>query len=304
MDYLRIYNELIEHRKMMPKLEGVYYERHHIKPRCMGGGDEEENLVYLTAEDHFIAHLLLAKAYGGIHWKGAWAMMAMSKGRRTVRNRRMFGVVRREYNESKYDQTVYEFADINTGESFEMTRREFAARVGIPESNINVLTNGVTLRCENYCLKENLSAQRACFKKHVFRNIVTGEKVERTPAEMTAEFGLRTSSLSNMIAGKAVYSKGFCLDSVPASDPRLKGFMRIVSVENDVTGEVVTGSAQEVSKITGVNVNCLYKIMNGHKEKSKGYKRDASFIIVPRPPRLRGSSRLSKSLPGPSPTPE
>lgn len=37
-----------------------YHERHHIKPRCMGGTDEDENLVDLFAREHFEAHRLLA----------------------------------------------------------------------------------------------------------------------------------------------------------------------------------------------------------------------------------------------------
>lgn len=38
-----------------------YHERHHIAPKCMGGGNEEENLIDLYAREHYIAHELLAK---------------------------------------------------------------------------------------------------------------------------------------------------------------------------------------------------------------------------------------------------
>lgn len=37
-----------------------YHERHHILPKCLGGGNEEENLIDLFAREHFIAHKLLA----------------------------------------------------------------------------------------------------------------------------------------------------------------------------------------------------------------------------------------------------
>ena len=37
-----------------------YHERHHIKPRCLGGTDEIENLIDLFAKEHFIAHKMLA----------------------------------------------------------------------------------------------------------------------------------------------------------------------------------------------------------------------------------------------------
>ena len=35
-----------------------YKERHHIIPRSLGGPDTKENLVDLTAREHFICHLL------------------------------------------------------------------------------------------------------------------------------------------------------------------------------------------------------------------------------------------------------
>lgn len=37
-----------------------YCERHHIKPRCLGGKNTKENLIDLYAREHFIAHKLLA----------------------------------------------------------------------------------------------------------------------------------------------------------------------------------------------------------------------------------------------------
>lgn len=36
-------------------------ERHHVVPKCLGGTDDEENLIYLTLKEHFIAHKLLHK---------------------------------------------------------------------------------------------------------------------------------------------------------------------------------------------------------------------------------------------------
>ena len=38
-----------------------YHERHHIVPKCVGGTNDEENLVDLFAREHFIAHKMLAE---------------------------------------------------------------------------------------------------------------------------------------------------------------------------------------------------------------------------------------------------
>ena len=57
------YFSIIENAKTLP-VNG-YTERHHIIPRSLGGQDAIENLVSLTAREHFICHLLLSKITEG-----------------------------------------------------------------------------------------------------------------------------------------------------------------------------------------------------------------------------------------------
>lgn len=59
--YRRWYNDLIYKAQLREKLEG-YTEIHHIIPRSFGGDNSKSNCVQLTAREHYIAHLLLAKA--------------------------------------------------------------------------------------------------------------------------------------------------------------------------------------------------------------------------------------------------
>ena len=59
MNYQAHYDRLV-HRARFRTLNG-YCERHHIIPRCMGGGGETSNIVKLTAEEHYVAHQLLVK---------------------------------------------------------------------------------------------------------------------------------------------------------------------------------------------------------------------------------------------------
>lgn len=67
MDYAKIYRSLIDKRRSQLLVDG-YKEHHHILPRSMGGSDDETNMVYLTAREHFVAHLLLARIHGGKMW--------------------------------------------------------------------------------------------------------------------------------------------------------------------------------------------------------------------------------------------
>jgi hypothetical protein len=39
----------------------LYFEKHHILPKSLGGKNNKENLVKLTAREHFICHWLLTK---------------------------------------------------------------------------------------------------------------------------------------------------------------------------------------------------------------------------------------------------
>jgi len=66
MNYQKIYNSLIERGKtrgLNKKKLDYYTEQHHILPKCMNGDNNKDNLVLLTAEEHFVAHQLLVKIY-------------------------------------------------------------------------------------------------------------------------------------------------------------------------------------------------------------------------------------------------
>jgi hypothetical protein len=65
MDYQTIYNKLINRALIRESNPVEYYESHHIVPRCLGGKDNKDNLVNLTAREHFIAHLCLVKIHPG-----------------------------------------------------------------------------------------------------------------------------------------------------------------------------------------------------------------------------------------------
>lgn len=61
--YSRWYYQIIKHAKTRV-LEG-YIEKHHIIPKSLNGLDTTENIVSLTAKEHFICHLLLTKMVNG-----------------------------------------------------------------------------------------------------------------------------------------------------------------------------------------------------------------------------------------------
>jgi hypothetical protein len=66
MNYHTHYTLLIERAKV--RTLTIYKEAHHIIPKCLGGTDDPNNLVDLTAREHYVAHILLAKIHGGTLW--------------------------------------------------------------------------------------------------------------------------------------------------------------------------------------------------------------------------------------------
>lgn len=97
MDYQKHYDRLIERAR--GRVINGYTERHHVIPRCLGGDDTPENLVELTAEEHYLAHLLLVKIHPehkGLVW-AAIMMTGHNSGQRN--NNKMYGWLRRKHSQ-------------------------------------------------------------------------------------------------------------------------------------------------------------------------------------------------------------
>lgn len=97
MNYQKIYNNIIQRGKNRI-LEG-YKEKHHIVPRCLGGTDDEENLVSLTPEEHYLCHLLLVKIYPNSIRLVKAAMFMISSNNNVKRNNKAYGWLKRQYSE-------------------------------------------------------------------------------------------------------------------------------------------------------------------------------------------------------------
>lgn len=84
MNYKNIYDALIKKAKLSNrrKTDNVYYEKHHIIPKCIGGLDTKDNLILLTAREHFLAHKLLCEIYPDNHKLkyALWMMLICSGG--------------------------------------------------------------------------------------------------------------------------------------------------------------------------------------------------------------------------------
>jgi hypothetical protein len=103
MNYKRIHDQIIQLAQLANRKKGnqIYYERHHIIPKCMGGNDDIENLVLLTGREHFIIHKLLCEIYpDNLKLKHAiWAMcnQKTTKQERYIPSSRVYSEAKAEY---------------------------------------------------------------------------------------------------------------------------------------------------------------------------------------------------------------
>ena len=95
MNYKLHYERLIERSKNRQQVSPS--ECHHIIPRCMGGDNSDENLVYLTPEEHYVAHQLLIKIYPHQPKLVYAAMMMRVSSKNQSRNNKTYGWIKRKY---------------------------------------------------------------------------------------------------------------------------------------------------------------------------------------------------------------
>jgi hypothetical protein len=143
MDYARIYREFIADRlEKSPRI----IETHHIAPVSLGGSDDQANLIALSPEDHFFAHLLLAKIHGGPLWVPV--VMWLGGDRRNWQGRRSrlaYGWAVRAARRAtsgrgahQYDHTVYSL-EHSDGRRFSGTQAEMPKALGISRAGANLL---------------------------------------------------------------------------------------------------------------------------------------------------------------------
>lgn len=125
MNHLSAYDEIILRSQIRGKPEG-YSERHHIIPKSLGGSDNESNLTWLTGREHFIAHCLLARIYGGTQWYA----VIMMKGQTPYMNSRLYSKARKECSEFLKGNT---YASVTKGKpkSAEHTAKMIASLKGV-----------------------------------------------------------------------------------------------------------------------------------------------------------------------------
>ncbi len=128
MNWQKIHDQIIDRAKDRKLNE--YSENHHIKPRCLGGTDDSENLVRLTAREHFIIHKILCLIYPNEN-RLHWAAFMMSSCFGNSNQSRNYRISSSEYQRLKENLKLSE----ETKEKISNSKKGQRSRLGIKLSN-------------------------------------------------------------------------------------------------------------------------------------------------------------------------
>ena len=100
--YTSLYYRIVAHRRANPLETNLYGELHHVIPKSMGGSNDHDNLVKLSAREHFICHVLLTKMTTGHDlYKMKTALIAMTNLRSRWNKRQEFSFNSRLFEKAK-----------------------------------------------------------------------------------------------------------------------------------------------------------------------------------------------------------
>lgn len=227
MNYQRIYENFIADRRSREDatlLLESYTEKHHILPRSLGGGNEPANLICLSPEDHFFAHLLLAKIHGGKHWL-AVVLMTASHAMCYGQKRRLHGFAARaaQRNKAPDDETKarmlatqqrkaprFDFINIATGEEFRGTTLDLQNHAGVTQASASKIATERARKAQGWSLLKNKAKITKAYDSTVRLFLhKDGSCFEGLAYDLIREFNLPYSNVSHLLTGARSTVKGW-----------------------------------------------------------------------------------------------
>lgn len=137
--YVQIITRALE--RQSEKASTMYVERHHILPKSfkLGGETDKNNIAELTAREHFIAHLLLARSFTGpFQLKMVQAVFFLQGNH--LRNERFSGIT-----SSTYEATRLQLSKMRAGMPPPILTAEGLNRLRVHNVENNPMANRVEI---------------------------------------------------------------------------------------------------------------------------------------------------------------
>lgn len=236
MTYNEFINNILETRGRFACGE-EYHERHHIVPKCMGGTNEEENLIDLFAREHFEAHRMLALENPDVHGL-VYAWWCMCHG------------VKRKCQD-RYEVSAEEYEE---------------ARINI-SNNIKGKNNPM------YGVRGELHPSYG-IKRYKDKNPFYGKHHSEETKEKLREIANNRSEetkkkISESRKGTPAHNKG-----VPMSDEqkrKLKDSRKNKKTILCIETNILYKSIGDAAKQTGINRKCISNCLNGRSKTAGRY---------------------------------
>ena len=93
--------------KLYRSILNEYVELHHILPKFLGKNEYTKNYAVLRPSDHLIAHIILANALGGAHWRAAKKTADSVDNNYRSQDQKFVNLVNKFYRDLEYNSLNY-----------------------------------------------------------------------------------------------------------------------------------------------------------------------------------------------------
>lgn len=265
MNYERIYSEFIADRLTKQPVKPAYSEKHHIVPRSLGGSDSKDNLIKLSARDHYFAHCCLAKTCGGPMWSALFAMANMTKTSGSASyflRGRLVEVARREAAlvRSKNMTELWGSGAFKRNRVYQPKPEEFKTMMRL--KMLGRVHSAASI-------DKQVATKNSNAKKFEFLHVDSGKTYSGTCLDFRRHSGVSQPMSSYLSNGKIKSASGWIL---AGTDPRsIFGRDAKVITFNNTNGSVFTGSRREFLNKFKLDDGVISNLING-KNGVKSFK--------------------------------
>lgn len=211
MTYAEFIRGIIDERGRFGVPRGEYKERHHIIPKCIGGTNDEENLIDLYAREHYVAHKLLVQDNPDCTklWYALWNM-ATFKG--STRKREEITPEEYEYLRKEFSKRISGKNHPNFGTHLSEERRRFISEFNRQDAKTNLWRWGRVLSEET---KQKIAKSRSGIPSATRRKVKQMDKAGECIRvwdyvyQVTQELGFDSSNIVKCARGKMRTAYGY-----------------------------------------------------------------------------------------------
>jgi hypothetical protein len=262
--YARWYKQIVTRAKSRTLSNDVYTEKHHVIPKSIGGTNLKDNLVVLTAREHFICHWLLIKfTTGRFKLKMAAALSMMHRTNNDQINRYKSVNFSRIYQSIKILNS--EFAsDRNSGRTYSP---EAKARMSEAQKKAYRETWTPEMKARRNAAVAEANRNRV-YTDEMRANRSKGLKgIKRSPEY--CEMLSKRSKGKKLPPLSAKTKKKISEKTKGANNPNAKTW-EIISPEGNIY--TTTGNLKELCSTLPISIDSIKTLASGKKDQIKGWQ--------------------------------